>query len=80
MPSWFIGGVIQGPRSNLKIAGGGGGRGSTVSDSILGDIRHLFLLTLYNSKNIGGHVPPGPLTLQSLLFFLFSFRVASRGM
>ena len=32
-----------------------GGRGwGTVSDSILGDTRHFFLLTLYNFKNIGG--------------------------
>ena len=33
---------------------------STVSDSILGDKRHLFLLTLYNSINIGGHVSSRP--------------------
>ena len=25
-----------------------------------GDTRHVFLLTLYNFKNIGGHVPPPP--------------------
>ena len=39
----------------------GGGGGGTVSDSILGGgTKHLFLLILYNFRNIGGHVPPLP--------------------
>ena len=45
----------QEPRSNFEIWGGGGG--GTVSDWILGDgggTGHLFLLTFYNTKNIGG--------------------------
>ena len=56
--------LYQGPRSNFEIGGGGG----TVSNSILegeGTTR-LFLLTLYSSKNIEGHVPPPvPLASQS---------------
>ena len=39
--------------ATLRLEGGG-----TVSDLILGGTRHFFLLTLYNSKNNGGHVPP----------------------
>ena len=54
----------QGPRGNFEIGrGGGGGEGEgTVSDSILGGTRYLSLQIPYNSKIIGGHVPPlGPL-------------------
>ena len=48
----------------------------TISDSILGGLQdNFFLLTLYNSKNIGGglHVlplarPPAPRSLRSLFF------------
>ena len=47
--------LAQGPWSNFEIGGAllvpqywGGRRGT----------RHFFLLTLYNFKNIGGHVPP----------------------
>ena len=37
---------------------GGGGGGGTVGDSISGGgTRHLFLLTLYNFRNIGGRPP-----------------------
>ena len=65
----------QGPRSNFEIGRvrGGGGGGGTDSDSILGGgTRHFFLLTLYNFKNIGGHVlhrpppPPAPRSLSSM--------------
>ena len=42
------------------------GRGGTVSDLVLGH-KHLFLLTLYNSKYIGGHVPPPFPTPRPLL-------------
>ena len=30
---------------------GGGGEGGTISDSILGGTRHLFLVSLHNSEN-----------------------------
>ena len=45
--------TFLGWRSNFDIGwgrGGGGGVGTTST-------RHLFLLTLYNSKNIGGRTP-----------------------
>ena len=49
--------IYQGPRSNFEI--GGGGKGSTNTDSILGGgTKHFFLLILYNFKNIGGGMPP----------------------
>ena len=53
--------AVQGPQSNFEI-GGGGGEVGTVCDSILGrrGTKHFLVLTLYNFKNIGGHVPPGP--------------------
>ena len=42
--------------TTLRLGGGG-----TVGDSIWGrGTRHFFLLTLYNSENIGGNVPPPP--------------------
>ena len=47
------------------------GRGGIVSDLILGGggggTRHLFLLTLFNSKNVGGgaRATPGPLAPRS---------------
>ena len=40
----------QGPRSNFEIGG--------AWLNIGGGTMHFFLLTLYNFKNIGGHVPP----------------------
>ena len=53
--------------------GGGGG----VSDSILGDTRQLFFLTLLSSKNLGARAlrppPPPPPTLLSI--FLLSHKV-----
>ena len=45
------------------MGGGGGERGGgTISDSILGGHKTLFLLSLYNFKNTrgGGNVPPVP--------------------
>ena len=50
-----------GPRSNYEIGGGGGGA-PLVNRYWGGEgARHLFLLTLYNLKNIGGgHVAPCP--------------------
>ena len=53
---------------------GGGGRGGTISDSILGGTRHFFLLILYNFKNIGGGPPYSAvpvLLLQRESLFLF---------
>ena len=51
----------QGPRSNFEMGGGGGG---TISGSILGGggTKHIFLLILYNFKNIGAPLLP-PLSL-----------------
>ena len=46
---------LQEERSNFEI-----GRTPAVSDSILGDTRHPFLLTLYNFKNIERARPPPP--------------------
>ena len=47
----------QGPRSNFEIGGGGG----TISGSILGGgTKHIFLLILYNFKNIGAPLLPPP--------------------
>ena len=43
----------QGPRSNFEIGGG-------MTEYWEGKI-HIFLLTLYNFKNNGGHMPPPPL-------------------
>ena len=42
--------------------------GGTISESILGGggTRHFFLLTLYNLRNIWGHVLPRPSTPRSL--------------
>ena len=59
-------------RATLRLGGGGWG-GGTVSDSIFGGggTRHLFLLTLYNSKNIGGHVLPASQSLELQNFFVF---------
>ena len=48
---------LQGPQSNFEIGGGGG---APLVTRYWGGTRHFFLLTLYNFKNIGGHVPPGP--------------------
>ena len=45
-------------RATSRLGGGGGG--GHISDSILGGTRHFFLLTLYNFKNTGGHIPPHP--------------------
>ena len=48
--------IVQGPRSNFEIGGVGGGGAPLVTrywEGGGGGTRHLFLLTLYNSKNIG---------------------------
>ena len=49
-----------------------GGRGGTISDSILGGTRHFFLLILYNFKNMGGRARalPAPLTPRSLVLLI----------
>ena len=59
--------ISQGPRSNFEIGGGGGG--APILTQYWRGTKHLFLLILYNFKNIGGgggHVPPGPPTPRSL--------------
>ena len=54
-------GASQGMWSNFEIEGG------TASESILGGgTRHLFVVTLYNSKLLEGMCPPAPPALQSL--------------
>ena len=60
--------ILQGPRRNFEIGWGGGGGAGTVSGSILGGTRHFFLLNVYNSNDIGGHVPPPPLSAPRSLF------------
>ena len=55
----------QGPRSNFEIAGGEGG----MTEYWEGTINFL-LLTLYNFKNIGGHVPPLPNLLRGPWFIV----------
>ena len=48
--------------ATLRFFLGGGGRAPLVPQYWGGGTRHFFLLTLYNFKNIGGHVsPPAPL-------------------
>ena len=53
---------VQRPRSNFEIGEGGGAPLVSQYWGGGGGTRHLFLLTLYNYKNIGGggHVSPGP--------------------
>ena len=63
--------VTAGTRPNFEIdggmgVGGGGGGGGTLSNLILGGTRHFFLLTLYNFKNIGVHVPPPALPCSAV--------------
>ena len=55
-------GLVRDHRETLRLGGG------TISDSILGGHKTLFLLNLYNFKNIGGGgtCPPCPPTPQSL--------------
>ena len=49
----------QRPRSNFEM-GGGGGAPLVTQYWGGGPQKHVFLLTLYNFKNIGGDVPPAP--------------------
>ena len=49
------GNYVREREATLRSGGGG-----TISDSILGGTSHFFLLTFYNFKSIGGHVPPPP--------------------
>ena len=59
--------------TTLRLGRGEGGGGmDTVNDLVLGGTRHIFLLVLYNSKNIGGGEggtpPPVQRSPQSLFF------------
>ena len=49
--------------ATLGLRGGGGGDGGFISDSIWGNSRYFFLLTLYNFENNWRPVLPTPLAL-----------------